>query len=87
MEELYREFGGRMEFIGINLGNREDIGEFMEKYGLSFPVAYDEDERLRDSFRARIPTNVVIDQNGEITYKSPKTPDRQYLEGLTGPGP
>ncbi len=68
MEELYKEFGGRIEFIGINLGIKEKIGDFVKNNHITFPVAYDEGNKVSKAFGARIETNILIDRKGAITY-------------------
>ncbi len=68
MEELYKEFGGRIEFIGINLGIKGKIGDFVKNNHITFPVAYDEGDKVSKAFGARIETNILIDRKGVITY-------------------
>ncbi len=68
MEELYKEFGSRVEFIGINLGYRDKIADFVAKNRLTFPMAYDGGDKVSKAFGARIETNVLIDRKGVITY-------------------
>jgi peroxiredoxin len=68
VEELYKEFGGRIEFIGINLGIKGKIGDFVKHNHITFPVAYDEGDKVSKAFGARIETNVLIDRKGVITY-------------------
>jgi len=41
VEEMYKEYGGRIEFIGVNLGIKEKIGDFVKNNLITFPVAYD----------------------------------------------
>ena len=72
---MYRRFGDRVEFIGINLGFREKIPEYMKKNNLNFPVAYDKGEKILSSFGARVPTSILIDLNGRIRYKDADPPE------------
>jgi len=74
VEETYKNFGDRIEFIGINLGFREEISEYMKKNNLTFSVAYDKDEKILSSFGARIPTFILIDTTGRIRYKDSDPP-------------
>lgn len=64
----------------------EKIGDYMEKYGLSLPVAYDEGMKVSSSFDAKAPTNIIIDVNGTILYKkaSPPADIEGYLKELLG---
>ncbi len=77
MEELYKEFGGRIEFIGINLGYKANIGDYVRKNHLTFPVAFDDRDKVSKAFGASIETNILIDKKGVITYK-----DRGVQEDL-----
>ena len=69
MEELYKEFGDRIEFLGINLGYSAKIGEFVNNNHISFPVAYDDGDKVTSAFGAMIETNILIDRSGVITYR------------------
>ena len=69
MEELYKEFGGRIEFIGINLGIKREVGDYVKNNHITFPVAYDEGDKVSKSFGAWIETNILIDRKGAIAYK------------------
>ena len=69
MEKLYKEFGDRIEFIGINVGTEKDLRSFVQEYHLTFPIAYDRGNKIASLFGARIETNIFIDRKGVITYK------------------
>ncbi len=69
MEELYKEFGGKVEFVGINLGYKAKIGDYVKDNHLTFPVAYDEGDKISKAFGAWIETNILIDRKGVITYR------------------
>ena len=69
MDELYKEYGGRIDFIGINLGIKGQIGDFVKKKRISFPIAYDEGNKVSSAFGALIETNILIDSKGVITYR------------------
>lgn len=72
---MYRRFGDRVEFIGINLGFREKISEYMKENNLNFPVAYDEGEKILSSFGAKIPMFMLVDVNGRIRYRGAEPPE------------
>ncbi|MBI5639666.1 MAG: redoxin domain-containing protein [Nitrospirae bacterium] len=84
MEKLYKEFGGRVEFIGMNQGDKEKIGPFRKKYGLSFPNAHDDNRKILSAFKARVPTHVLIGIHGTVQYMAPHMPGRKELEKLLG---
>jgi peroxiredoxin len=69
VEKLYEEFGDKIEFIGVNLGTEADIKDYVKKYGLTFPVFYDEGNKIASIFGAQIETHILINKNGVITYK------------------
>ena len=69
MEKLYKEFGGRIEFIGVNLGIKGRIGDYIKNNHITFPVAYDEGDKVSSAFSALIETNILIDKKGVITYR------------------
>lgn len=84
MEKLYEEFGERIEFIGINLGVRGDMDEFMKKNHLQFPIFYDEGNKISSLFGAKVETNILIDKRGVITYdeRGFREDVREYLRKL-----
>ncbi len=69
MEKLYKEYGDRIDFIGINLGIKGQIGDFLKKHNITFPVAFDEGNKVSSAFGALIETNILIDRKGVITYR------------------
>jgi peroxiredoxin len=77
VEKLYEEFGGRVEFLGVNLGTEADIKDYMKKRGLTFPVCYDKGNTIASLFDAKIETHILIDKSGVITYK-----ERGFSEGI-----
>lgn len=79
---MYKDLGDKIEFLGINLGDREDIEKFIKEYKLSFPVAYDREGKVASSFNAKVPTFILIDINGRVSYTEPHAPERKHLEKL-----
>lgn len=69
MEKLYKEFGDRIEFIGVNLGIKGQIADFVKNNHISFPIAYDEGNKVSSAFGALIETNILVDRRGIITYR------------------
>jgi peroxiredoxin len=69
VERLYKEFGDRIEFLGVNLGIKGKIADFVRNNHISFPVAYDEGNKVSSAFGALIETNILIDRKGVITYR------------------
>ncbi len=85
MEKLYKKFGDRIEFIGVNLGFKNKVQEFVKDKGLTFPVTYDEGNRLATVFGAKVETNVFIDRKGLIISKERGFPEdiEKYLKRLS----
>jgi len=85
VEKLYKEYGNRIEFIGINMGLKGNVDEFVKKYGLTFPVAYDEGSKLASVFGAKIETNIFIDRKGLVKFKERGFPDdiEKHLKKLS----
>ncbi len=69
MEELYKEFGHRIEFLGINLGDKGKIEEYVRNNHISFPNAFDDGNKVTSAFGAMIETNILIDRSGVIVYR------------------
>ncbi|GAB4388926.1 MAG: hypothetical protein Kow0025_11140 [Thermodesulfovibrionales bacterium] len=81
MEKQYREFGDRVEFLGICIGVEENMPEYVRENGVTMPVAYDGGREVTSSFGAKIPTFMLVDRAGKIIYESPSPPD---MEGFLG---
>ena len=82
LEELYKEFQGpSVEFLAISLGEPDDIvREFVEKSPFPYPVAIDTEEVLGVSLQVyALPTVMVIDTQGRITYLRPGLSDAETL--------
>jgi len=82
LEELYKEVQGpSVEFLAISLGEPDDIvREFVEKSPFPYPVAIDTEEVLGVSLQVyALPTVMVIDTQGRITYLRPGLSDAETL--------
>jgi peroxiredoxin len=82
VEKLYREFGDKIEFIGINQDDKKKIEDFVKKFELSFPIARDAEKNIASAFNARIPTHILIDRQGTIRYVEPSAPEIKDLEKI-----
>jgi peroxiredoxin len=69
VEKLYKEFGDGIEFIGVNLGIKGQVADFIKNNRISFPTAYDEGNKVSSAFGAMIETNILVDRKGVITYR------------------
>ena len=82
LEELYKEVQGpSVEFLAISLGEPDDIvREFVEKSPFPYPVAIDTEEVLGVTLQVyALPTVMVIDTQGRITYLRPGLSDADTL--------
>ncbi|MDM5317683.1 TlpA disulfide reductase family protein [Fictibacillus sp. b24] len=73
MQKFYSDYKDKnVEILAVNLAyaetKKEKVGEFVEKYDLSFPIPLDEKNTTGKQYRAvSIPTSYFIDENGNIT--------------------
>ncbi|QGH36442.1 redoxin domain-containing protein [Gracilibacillus salitolerans] len=71
IERFYQDTG--MNILAINLtkteSDLEDVGQFVEEYGLSFAIPLDQDNVVGDRYQIRpIPTTYMIDSDGVIQF-------------------
>jgi len=82
LEELYKEVQGpSVEFLAISLGEPEDIvRQFVEQRPFPYPVAIDTKEVLGEGLQIyALPTVMVVDRQGRITYLRPGLSDANTL--------
>ncbi|MFD2762268.1 thiol-disulfide oxidoreductase ResA [Lentibacillus juripiscarius] len=69
MQSLYPEYKEKgIEIIAVNLDTTKFVVEkFINKYDLTFPVPYDSNKEVRESYHVGpLPTTFFIDPDGEI---------------------
>jgi len=72
--------------IGINVGVNDSAGKadnYRKKYGLTFPIVFDQKSRLTHSYGViTVPTNLIIDRQGIVRYRGASLPEEleTYLE-------
>ena len=75
MQNFYEDFSQEenVEILAINLTNGdkvESVQEFVQDYGLTFPIPMDEEGKVNEIYQAiTIPTSYMIDTNGRIQNK------------------
>lgn len=73
MEGLYQRLKGQefeMLAVSIDRDGEEVAGPFVAKYGLTFPVLLDPENKTYNLYRLRgIPATFIIDRKGFIIYK------------------
>jgi cytochrome c biogenesis protein CcmG, thiol:disulfide interchange protein DsbE len=68
-EEVHRELGDEVRFIGVNIGDRPaDATSFLDSLGITFDQYLDVDGALNGALgTATLPVTVVTNAEGEIT--------------------
>ncbi|MGQ9850835.1 MAG: glycosyltransferase [Aggregatilineaceae bacterium] len=74
LQRLYEEKGDRVRVIAVtdpHLGQTErEVGEFLARYRISFPVALVEDEAVYRYFDvAQIPVTYILDGDGVVRFR------------------
>lgn len=84
LQSLYEEYGDRVDFIMINLGEtKETIQDFLvENEIYTFPIGYDEKEVYGIKFvMTSIPTTFIIDRDKKLkNYIIGARPEEQFRE-------
>jgi peroxiredoxin len=87
LKKIYAEFKGKgLEYIAINVGINDSqtrVKNFMNKYQISYPVAFDKESQVTKRFKVwGVPTIFIIDKGGVVQYRSTKVPDdlAKYLK-------
>lgn len=75
MQQLHEQYGdGDVAIVAVNLTSSEqaieDVTEFVEEYGLTFPVLLDPKEQVSGRYQiVSIPTSYILDVEGKIQQK------------------
>ncbi|MNZ64481.1 Thiol-disulfide oxidoreductase ResA [compost metagenome] len=74
MQSFYKDFSDEVVVLGVNMTSidkgMEAIQAFSEEYGLTFPIALDQEGEVMDTYQiTAYPTTYVIDQEGMIHAK------------------
>ena len=90
IKKIVDEFGPRgLAVIGINVGVNDSprkMVAYKKKYGLEYPVAFDQDSRVTKAFGvAGTPTILILDKKGIVRYRNAAVPDDlgQHFAKLT----
>lgn len=81
-QRLYDEYGDKLQVLTVNcVESKEDVVNFIEENGYTFPFALDEDASINALYPSDgIPYTLVIDKNGIIsqTFIGAKSAEAQY---------
>ncbi len=72
--------------LGINYeGSPEEVGDFVKKYDVTFPILLDSDGRIAQLFGVQgLPTSFFVDKEGNVLGYQPGPVTKEMLEqGLT----
>jgi len=80
INQLYEKFKPKgMEVLALNVGINDSeakVKKYIEKYKLSYPVAFDQGARITKKFNVQgTPTIIIVDKNGVVRYRGAHIPD------------
>ncbi|MEM7187807.1 MAG: TlpA disulfide reductase family protein, partial [Bacteroidota bacterium] len=88
LQNLYDEYGDRVDFYFVSMESEEKINKFMEKKGYNFPV-YIPKQQIPQTIRGNsLPTTYVISKKGGIVVDKVGAADwdsratKELLNGL-----
>jgi len=88
LQGYYEDHRGQgFTIVAIEAGDSlEAVAEFVDQYGLTFPVWPDLEQKALDAFRnPNLPNSAVIDRNGAVRYVWTGTISRNVLEEYITP--
>ncbi len=73
MQYLYNTLKGKnFEMVAVSIDSKggSTVQEFVEKYGISFPVLHDRKGKIKELYKTTgVPETFIIDQNGVVAEK------------------
>ena len=73
LQRIYEEYNDQLEILAVNMTKKDtpkDVQEFVNRYGLTFPVLFDEQGDVSMTYGAfTIPTTIFIDEKGNIKHE------------------
>ncbi|MGM0897773.1 MAG: peroxiredoxin family protein [Bacillota bacterium] len=88
MQTFYeKQQGNDVEVVAVNLTTEDrgmaEIENFVEEFGLSFPIPMDIDGEVGSLYQAfSIPTSYVIDREGRVLHKIVGPMDEEMMNGF-----
>jgi len=91
LERIYQRYSAAgFELLGVNNDISEELAsEWLDGKGISFPIVYDSDSKVRDRFKKHqgIPLSIFVDCDGNIAevHRSYKPGDeKKYIKIVKG---
>jgi cytochrome c biogenesis protein CcmG, thiol:disulfide interchange protein DsbE len=89
LQELHERFVDRgLDVVGVSIdgrGERDNIRDFLDGFGVTYPIWLDPSERVTSVFRTQgVPTTFLIARNGTLLWRhvGPVTADHAELNRL-----
>ncbi|WDE02676.1 TlpA family protein disulfide reductase [Thalassomonas actiniarum] len=88
LKEIHANYSGDIKMLAINTSINDSLKKvkrYINKHALTYPVAYDTERKVTKLYGVMgTPTQLVIDINGVIQYRSAEVPDdlAEHLERL-----
>ena len=90
MEKYYKKYkeSANVEIVAVNLTSAErrglkGVNEFIDSYGLTFPIPLDEDGQVSDDYSVlTIPTTFLLGTDGKLSQKIIGPMDENMIEEL-----
>lgn len=88
-ESVQQRYGQDITVVAVNVGlneTHEAVRAFRDEYGLSMPIAYDEDGSIASTFQVEVtPLHILIDASGTIAYMGHRATDEldSVLEAMS----
>jgi thiol-disulfide isomerase/thioredoxin len=78
--QLHKEIEPKgMEILAVDVGINDSeakVKKYIEKYKVSYPVAFDQDAQITKKFKVQgTPTIIIVDKNGVVRYRGAHIPD------------
>ncbi len=80
INQLHKKFEPKgMEVLAVDVGINDSeakVKKYIEKYKLSYPVAFDQGSQITKQFNIQgTPTIIIVDKSGVVRYRGAHIPD------------
>ncbi len=90
LKSLSKNYGTEIEMLAVNVAVNDSmkrLTHYRKKYSIDYPMAYDEDHQVANSYGVMgTPTLIIIDIDGIIRYRGAEVPDdiAEHINNLMG---